>query len=140
MGADHTAGAAIYKRPGFDPKKDYGDIFDSKGKLDLSFELQVLTGAADMLGLCYFVGPSFTTLDRAAKLINARYGTSMSQDDLVTKAKEMLKKELGFNKKAGFTKADDTLPGFFKEERLQPVDRVWDMPDDEVARFWEERL
>ncbi len=140
MGADHTAGAAIYKRPGFDPKKDYGDIFDNKSKLDLSFELQVLTGACDMLGVCYFVGPSFMTLDRAARLINARYGTSMSQENLVRKAKEMLKKEIGFNKKAGFTKADDALPGFFKTERLPPVDRVWDMPDDEVARFWEERL
>ncbi len=140
MGADHTAGAAIYKRPGFDPKKDYGDIFDNKGKLDLSYELQVLTGACDMLGACYFIGPSFVTLDRAAKLINARYGTSMSQDDLMTKAKTMLKKEIEFNKKAGFTKADDALPGFFRTERLQPADRTWDMMDEDISAFWEKRL
>ncbi|MBN2150811.1 MAG: aldehyde ferredoxin oxidoreductase C-terminal domain-containing protein, partial [Candidatus Lokiarchaeota archaeon] len=140
MGADHTAGAAIYKRTGFDPKKDYGDIFDNKGKLDLSFELQVLIAACDMLGMCYFVGPSLATLDRSAKLINAKYGTSMSQDDLVVKAKEMLKKELDFNEKAGITRADDALPVFFKTERLPETGRTWDMPDDEVARFWEERL
>jgi aldehyde:ferredoxin oxidoreductase len=140
MGADHTAGAAIYKRQGFDAKKDYGDIFDNKGKLDLSFELQVLIGACDMLGLCYFVGPSLPNLDRAARLINARYGTTISKEDLVAKAKEMLRKEVEFNKKAGFTKADDALPPFFKTERLPPVDRTWDIPDDEVARFWEERL
>ncbi|MEX2755456.1 MAG: aldehyde ferredoxin oxidoreductase C-terminal domain-containing protein, partial [Candidatus Sigynarchaeota archaeon] len=140
MGADHTAGAAIYKRPGYDPKKDYGDVFDSKGKLDLSFELQVLIGGCDMLGLCYFVGPSFTTLDRAARLINARYGTSMTQDDLLRKAKEMLKKELDFNKKAGFMKKDDSLPEFFKKECLVPTNRTWDIPDDEVARFWDARL
>nr|MDO8086603.1 aldehyde ferredoxin oxidoreductase C-terminal domain-containing protein [Candidatus Sigynarchaeum springense] len=140
MGADHTAGAAIYKRPGFDAKKDYGDVFDSKGKLDLSFELQVLIGACDMLGICYFVGPSFTTLERAAKLINARYGTSISQDDLLRKVKEMLKKELDFNVKAGFTKRDDSLPAFFKTERLPETGRTWDIPDDELARFWDARL
>jgi aldehyde:ferredoxin oxidoreductase len=140
MGADHTAGAAIYKRTGFDPKKDAGDIFDNTGKLDLSFELQVLIGACDMLGLCYFVGPSLMTLDRAAKLINAKYGATMTKENLVAKAKAMLKMELDFNKKAGFTTADDALPGFFKSERLPPVDRVWGMPDDEVARFWEKRL
>lgn len=140
MGADHTAGAAIYKRPGFDPKKDFGDIFDSTGKLDLSFELQVLIGACDMLGLCYFVGPSLSTLDRAARLINARHGTSLSRDDLVAKAKAMLKLELDFNKKAGFTKADDTLPTFFKTEQLPPAGRTWDIPDDELASFWDARL
>ncbi len=140
MGADHTAGAAIYKRPGFDPKKNYGDVFDNTGKLDLSFELQVLNGACDMLGMCYFVGPSLPNLDRSAKLINARYGTAMSKEDLVVKAKVMLKKEIEFNKKVGFTKADDALPGFFKTELLPPMDRTWDMKDEDIAYFWDTRL
>jgi aldehyde:ferredoxin oxidoreductase len=140
MGADHTAGAAIYKRPGFDPKKDYGDIFDNTGKLDLSFELQVLIGACDMLGLCYFVGPSLPNLDRAAKLINARYGTTLSKEDLVAKAKAMLKVELDFNRGAGFTKADDALPGFFKTEKLAQTNRTWDMNEGDIARFWDGRF
>nr|MDO8109942.1 aldehyde ferredoxin oxidoreductase C-terminal domain-containing protein [Candidatus Sigynarchaeota archaeon] len=140
MGADHTAGAAIYKRPGINPQQDYGDVFEKKGKLDLSFELQVLIGACDMLGLCYFVGPSIATLDRAAKLITARYGVVITADQIISKAKDMLKKELEFNMKAGFTKEDDTLPDFFKKEKSSPSGRDWDFTDDEIKQFWIKRL
>ncbi|HME53680.1 MAG TPA: aldehyde ferredoxin oxidoreductase C-terminal domain-containing protein [Candidatus Lokiarchaeia archaeon] len=140
MGADHTAGAAIYKRTGFEPQKDYGDVFEKKAKLDLSFELQVLNGACDMLGCCYFIGPNLDTLDRAAKLINARYGYEWDVETLVTKAKTMLRDELEFNKHAAFTSADDRLPEFFESETLTPLGRTWDITGDEIDSFWKDKL
>ena len=140
MGADHTAGAAIYKRTGIEPQKDYGDVFEKKAKLDLSFELQVLNGACDMLGCCYFIGPNLDTLDRAARLINARYGYDWNIETLVIKAKTMLRLELEFNKRAAFTSADDRLPEFFETETLPPAGRTWDITGDEIDPFWKDKL
>ncbi|MFX0101893.1 MAG: aldehyde ferredoxin oxidoreductase C-terminal domain-containing protein [Candidatus Hodarchaeota archaeon] len=140
MGADHTAGAAIYKRPGIDPTADYGDVFENREKLRLSFELQILNGTCDMLGCCYFVGPSIDTLERVSNLIKARYGWSITKDDFLSKSKQMLKKELEFNEKAGITKEDNRLADFFYNEILPPSGRIWDIPAKELEDFWKNKL
>ena len=140
MGADHTAGAAIYKRPGIDPNADYGDVFENREKLRLSYELQILNGCCDMLGCCYFVGPSIDTLERVSKLIKARYGLSITKDDFLSKSKQMLKKEIDFNEKAGITKEDNKLADFFYQETSPPSGRIWDIPAKELEDFWKDKL
>lgn len=140
MGADHTAGAAIFKRPGLDPNHDYGDVSENKGKLRLSYELQVLIGALDMLGACYFIGPSRDTLEKVATLLNAKYGWQGTWEDLFDKARKMIGRELLFNQGAGITSQDNDIPAFFRQEPSEPTGLIWDMPREDLASFWTERL
>ncbi|MHA1682250.1 MAG: aldehyde ferredoxin oxidoreductase C-terminal domain-containing protein [Promethearchaeota archaeon] len=141
MGADHTAGAAIYKRPGLDPEFDYGDVSGNAGKLKLSYELQVLTGALDMLGACYFIGPSKDSLVKDAKLLKARYGwNEVTWEVLFEKAKEMIRVELAFNKGAGITTDKNDVPDFFRTEKSEPTGLTWDYPREKLQDFWKNRL
>jgi aldehyde:ferredoxin oxidoreductase len=46
--------------------------------------------------------------------------------------KTVLKLELEFNRRAGFTKADDRIPEYMLREPLPPHNVVFDVPDSEV--------
>ncbi|MDD2554572.1 MAG: aldehyde ferredoxin oxidoreductase C-terminal domain-containing protein, partial [Desulfotomaculaceae bacterium] len=139
MGADHTAGYAvtanILKVGGFvDPTKDDGQI-------ELSRNLQIATAAVDSTGLCLFV--AFAVLDNpealptVVEMLNAMYGSSLTVDDVVALGQSILKNELEFNKKAGFTKEDDRLPEFFYNEELAPHNTRFTLKEelDEVLNF-----
>gem|GEM_PF-1911 len=134
MGADHTAGYAvtanILKVGGHvDPTK-------SEGQVELSRNLQVATAAVDATGLCLFV--AFAVLDNPegvptiVEMINAQYGTQLTPDDVVALGQQILKVEREFNKKAGFTKADDRLPEFFTTEEFEPHNTKFDIKDEEL--------
>jgi aldehyde:ferredoxin oxidoreductase len=43
-----------------------------------------------------------------------------------------LEKELDFNRKAGFTSADDRLPDYFKKEALAPHNKTFMVSDEEL--------
>ena len=45
---------------------------------------------------------------------------------------EVLKTELDFNKRAGFTELEDKLPEFFYNESLPPTNEVFDVPEKEI--------
>lgn len=139
MGADHTAGAAIYKRPGLKPIEAYGDVFDTTGKLDLSYELQVLNGAMDMLGSCYFIGPTRNTLERAATLLGACHGWEGTWEVLFEKAKAMLTLELAFNERAGITRDANALPAFLASEPSAPSGHAWEFARSDTRDFWDGR-
>ncbi len=66
-------------------------------------------------------------------MINAQYGVNWKPDDFVNYGIDVLKKELAFNKEAGFTKNDDRLPEFVYEE-LPPHNTVWDISDEELDK------
>ena len=138
MGADHTAGYTIATNimnigGKVDPLK-------AEGQVDLSRNFQVATAALDACGLCVFV--AFAILDipegfaAIPKMLNARYGTSMSLDDLLKHGQEILKAERAFNAAAGFTKEDDRLPGFFLEKKLPPHNVVFDVKDEDLDRVF----
>jgi aldehyde:ferredoxin oxidoreductase len=138
MGADHTAGYAvtanILKVGGFvDPLKP-------DGQADLSKNLQIATAALDSTGLCLFV--AFAVLDdpegmpTIVEMLNAMYGTSLSVDDVAELGKEVLRAEREFNRRAGFTAADDRLPEFFAEEALPPHNTVFDVREEELDRVF----
>ena len=134
MGGDHTAGYAVAQNI----LKIGGDIDPLKpeGQAEISRELQIATAAVDSTGLCLFV--AFCVLDRPEALdairemINAQYGLNLTGDGVVALGKQVLQMERAFNEAAGFTKADDRLPMFFKEEPLAPHNVVFDVPDEDL--------
>ncbi len=134
MGADHTAGYGVCQNVlsvggTVDPLKKEGNVETSKN-------LQIATAAIDATGLCLFV--AFPVLDDAEGLqmvvdmINAMYGISLTTDDVVALGISILKDELEFNRRAGFTPKDDRLPEMFKEP-VAPHNTTWDFTDEELA-------
>jgi aldehyde:ferredoxin oxidoreductase len=138
MGADHTAGYSVTSNilnvgGATDPlKKD--------GQVELSRSLQIATASLDTAGLCIFVAfavlDNSTALDAIVDMLNARFGSSITADDVMALGASVLKTEREFNKRAGFTEKDDRLPEFFKEEKLPPHDVTWDFTDQEIDEFW----
>ena len=135
MGADHTAGygvtANILSVGGtVDPHKNAGNI-------ELSQGLQVATAAIDAAGLCLFV--AFAVLDNedglptVTKMLNARYGLSLTPDDIRELGKSILRNEKAFNKKAGFTDIDDQLPEMFTDP-VPPHNVSWDFTTEELQK------
>jgi aldehyde:ferredoxin oxidoreductase len=140
MGADHTVGYAI--APNL--LKVGGDVDPLKpeGQVETSRNLQIATAAIDTVGLCLFV--AFAILDIPTgfegiyEMLNAQYGLSLTADDVSALGMKVLKVEREFNKKAGFTNADDRLPDFFMKEKLAPHNIVFEVTDkelDEVFNF-----
>ena len=133
MGADHTAGYAtatnILKVGG------YVDPLKAEGQMELSRNLQIATAAIDSTGMCLFI--AFAIMDQPETfqalidMLNAFYGLSLTADDVVALGKSVLKTERDFNMRAGFSKEQDRLPGFFTTEPLPPHNVVFDVSDEE---------
>jgi len=139
MGADHTAGYAVTANVlnvggSVDPLK-------KEGQVELSRNLQIATAAVDTAGLCIFV--AFAALDipeafsAIVDMLNARFGLSLTADDVNTLGMSILKTERSFNLAAGMTNKDDRLPEFFSEEPLPPHNVVWDFTGEEIDAFWD---
>ncbi len=112
------------------------DPLKAEGQVKLSRDLQVATAAIDTAGLCLFV--AFPVMDipdafnAVVDMLNAKYGLSLTGDDIGSLGQRVLKMERDFNRQAGFTEADDRLPEFFKLEKLSPHDEVFDISDEEL--------
>lgn len=134
MGADHTSGYTI----GPNIMKVGGDVDPHKtdGQAALSRDLQIATAAIDMAGLCLFVAfPATDNPDAFAAIVdmvNAKFGLSLTADDVLGLGKKVLGMEKDFNTRAGFTAADDRLPEFFKTEKLPPHNLVFDVTDEDL--------
>jgi aldehyde:ferredoxin oxidoreductase len=138
QGADHTAGYAvatnIMKVGGFvDPLKPAGQI-------ELSRNLQITTAAIDSLGTCLFV--TFAIMDQPETfqalldLTNAFFGFNLKAEDVTELGKKILKMERDFNAAAGFTKAHDRLPEFFKNQALPPHNVTFGVTDEELDQVF----
>ncbi len=134
MGADHTAGYAVTANilgvgGKIDPMK-------TEGQVALSSNLQVATAAVDATGLCLFV--AFAVLDipdalqAVVDMLNAKYGLSLTVNDVPALGKKILETEIAFNRKAGLNEAHDRLPDFFIDETLPPHNVVFDVPAEEL--------
>jgi len=135
MGADHTAGAAIAGR-GARSDRDYGDFSDPENKADLSYELQIYTVVLDSMGCCYFIGPSYETMELVAGVINAMHDTNLTIEDVINLGKNIIKTELEFNKKAGITQDMNDVPEFFKNEPSPPTNLKFEFSKDVLKNFW----
>ncbi|MBA7521749.1 hypothetical protein ES705_13860 [subsurface metagenome] len=127
MGADHTA-ALTYRIP-----------LQKEGQIANSLRFQVQAAAWDTFGYCLNAVPGgrASTYDFLANLINARYGLSLKDDDIVKSAKETLKDELRFNEGAEFSKIHERYPDFVRTEVLPPTNSVFDVEDSEMDSIWE---
>ena len=136
MGADHTAGAAIAGRVA-NQKKDYGELTKNKGKLDLSFELQLYTTILDSLGCCYFIGPSYENMKIVKAALNAMYTLNLTIEDIFDIGKRILKSELDFNERAGILQDMNNIPEFLRIESSEPTGLKFTFTKEELNQFWE---
>ncbi len=138
MGGDHTAGYGVAVN--LLGCAGGGNPLTKEGNVELSRNLQIATAAIDSTGLCLFV--AFPVLDHADALqcivdmINARYGLNLGTEAVTALGQQVLQDERSFNRDAGFTKAQDRLPEFFKEN-LKPHNVTWDFTDAEVDQVLE---
>jgi aldehyde:ferredoxin oxidoreductase len=133
MGADHTSGYTIATEIlSVGGKSD--PLASEAAKADLSRAFQQTTALIDAVGHCIFI--AFAILDIPSGFegmvdeLNGFLGTKMTADEAVALGGEILKKEVAFNRAAGFTKMDDRLPEFMKYEKLPPHNVVSDLPDE----------
>ena len=137
MGADHTAGYAVATN--ILSVGGHVDPLTPEGQCPLSQGLQEATaGLFDSAGLCVFL--AFACLDQPDSLaaipemVSALYGKEMSVADFFTYGAKVLATEREFNRKAGFTAADDRLPEFFSKEPLPPHNALWDVADEDLNK------
>jgi aldehyde:ferredoxin oxidoreductase len=139
MGADHTAGYTITANilnvgGSVDPLK-------TEGQAELSKNLQIATAMLDSLGLCIFV--AFPVLDipeaftAIHEMVEAHTGEKCDPAALMQLGREVLTMERLYNARAGFTAADDRLPAFFSEDKLPPLDVVFEVTDEDLDSIFD---
>jgi aldehyde:ferredoxin oxidoreductase len=129
QGADHTAGLTIRAKIRHT---------EPDGQIEVSRDAQLKNAGYDSLGACAFAGFGFGDAPATiAGLVNARYGTSFGEDLLKQLGREAIMLEKEFNRKAGFTKADDRVPEWMTREPLPPHNTVFDVPEEELDSIFD---
>jgi aldehyde:ferredoxin oxidoreductase len=129
QGGDHTSGLTIRSKV---------NHTDPKGQVDLSRGAQYNMAGLDSLGACIFGGFGFA-LDPTIipDLINGRYAWGVGPSYLQELGRETILLEREFNKRAGFTRADDRMPEWMTREKLPPTNAVFDVPEEEMDAIFE---
>ena len=139
MGADHTSGYSIATN--ILNVGGHVDPLKKEGQVELSRNLQIATAAVDSTGMCIFIAfPGLDIPDCLAALvdmINARFGVTLTMDDVINLGKYILKLEHKFNIDAGFNNQHDRLPEFFELEPIAPHNAIWDFTGAEIDAFWD---
>jgi len=134
QGADHTAGNALEMAKVLDQKKPDGQVA-------ASLRLQVRGALLDSLGVCLFIRPAFVKdPNLVPRLLNARYGWSLSYADVQKMGLECLAMERDFNRLAGVSDELCDVPEFMRTEALPPYNTVFDVPREEMKRIWDVQL
>ncbi|MCZ6464044.1 MAG: aldehyde ferredoxin oxidoreductase [Proteobacteria bacterium] len=120
MGADHTAGLIV--NPGM-PADQWAQA---------SQEVQLVNAVCDSSGFCQFLQP---TLDDIREYYGLLYGEEVSRQQIADQGWECLQDEWEFNRRAGFTEADDDIPACLREEGVGPDHSiVFDVPLDVIQQ------
>lgn len=122
MGADHTAGLII--NPGMPPAEF----------ARASQEIQLINAVTDSSGFCQFFGP---TLDEIRKYYGLLYGEEITREQINDQGWQCLQDEWEFNKRAGFTAADDVMPECMQTDAIGPAKVVFDVPADIIASAYQ---
>jgi aldehyde:ferredoxin oxidoreductase len=129
QGADHTAGLTIRAKV---------DHLDPKPQAALSRTAQINMAGYDTLGACIFAGFGFAAAPESIRdLLNARYGWGVEADILQVLGRQTLELERNFNRRAGFTRTDDRLPGWMEREPLPPTGAVFDVPEEDLDALFD---
>jgi len=118
MGADHTAGLVL--EPGI-------ALEDCARR---SQEEQIVSAICDGSGFCEFLGAS---PDDIRTLYGHMIGREVSRDEIADLGWQTLEDEWEFNRRAGFTDADDVLPECMRTDPVGPTKEVFDIPADVIA-------
>ncbi len=130
QGADHTCGLTIRAKV---------DHLSPEGQVALSRGAQYAMAGYDSLGACIFAGFGFGADPQVVPaLLNSRYGWAVDEGFLRQLGKESVQLEREFNRRAGFTAADDRLPEWMTQEPLPPHNAVFDVPEAEMDSIFEE--
>lgn len=130
MGADHTCGNTIGAKT---------DHLDPKDKVALSRQLQIICTLLDIFGFCNFArNPVTVDHSYVVNMINSRFGTEVTWAGLEQLAKEVVLEEIAFNRRAGLGPETDRLPEWMLEEPLAPHQSVFDVPEADYMRIWED--
>jgi aldehyde:ferredoxin oxidoreductase len=135
MGADHTAGNVVseYVTGKLDPLK-------TEGQVEASRHHQITMAVVDSIGLCVLASSVLASPEGNAAFlnaINAKLGVQLEIKSLNEMGIRVLKAELDFNRRAGFTNKDDRLPRFFYEEPLPPHNTVVRISDEDMDKTFE---
>src|SRR6185503_4953907 len=123
QGADHTAGLTIRAKV---------NHLDPTIQKEPSLNAQLNMAGYDTLGACIFAGFGYAaTPDFVIKrLLEARSGWEDVPDHVLhALRKGTIRLEREFNRRAGFTKADDRLPKWMMEEALPENGSVFDVSE-----------
>lgn len=124
QGADHTAGNTVRAKV---------DHLDPKVQAATSRAAQISMAGYDTLGACVFAGFGFAVAPEVIPdLLNARYGWRVGSDILQVLGRETLTLEREFNRRAGFTAADDRMPEWMTTEPLPPHNSVFDVSEGDL--------
>jgi aldehyde:ferredoxin oxidoreductase len=128
QGGDHTAGLTIRAKV---------DHLDPQGQVELSRKVQINVGGYDTLGACLFAGYVFAEHpELAASLLNGIYGWEVDDGILQELGRTTLSLEREFNRRAGFTPADDRLPEWMTQEANPSTGSVFDVPEAELDELF----
>ena len=121
MGADHTAGLIV------EPGQDYEEAVRA------SQESQILNAVVDSSGFCQFLMPN---LDEVRAFFGHFLGCEVSREAISDLGWRCLEDEWEFNRRAGFSSADDAMADCMQTNAIGPQELVWDMAPELVARAY----
>jgi aldehyde:ferredoxin oxidoreductase len=109
-----------------------------EGQAEVSRKAQINMAGYDTLGACIFASFVFGGMPETVKeLLNARYGYSADDQILQTLGKETISLEREFNRRAGFTTADDRIPEWMTRQPVPPQNSVFDVPDKDLDEIFD---
>ncbi len=133
MGGDHTAGWVVDQN-----LADFGGTLDplsNKGQVEVSRDTQLHMAAVDTMGICDFAQSGLAVeggMENVFSMISSKSGKAFGEADWLDLGRRILKAELSFNKRAGFTNQDDRLPEMFYKEPLPPHNTVVVVTDEQM--------
>jgi len=122
MGADHTAGLIV--NPGL-PEEEFARA---------SQESQLVNAVCDSSGFCQFLQPS---LDDIRAFYGDLYGEEVSRQQIADLGWQCLQDEWEFNRRAGFTSADDVMADCMQSDAIGPQEVVFDVSAEIVSQAYE---
>ena len=122
-------------------EKNFKDVSNPQGKMELSFTQQHLIELIDSFGCCYFIHLDLEMLADFSHMIEALYGPKLllTPQEWMEWANEQLISDVFFNEQAGLAKID-TFPDFFYTEPLTNSPNHWDVDSTKISEFWESNL
>ncbi|MDY6876149.1 MAG: aldehyde ferredoxin oxidoreductase C-terminal domain-containing protein [Chloroflexota bacterium] len=129
QGADHTAGHTARAKINHQ---------SPTGQVKISHTVQVTVAALDSLGLCLMTAPAVGgRRETLAELVSARFGVEWTAEDVTKLGQETIRLEREFNRRAGFTAADDRIPEWMGREPLPPHGTIFDVPGEEIDQIYD---